>query len=94
MFELIFGVSFIILVTLFIKRHKIVNYLNYNFGTNIESEIIVYILTFFFVIMIILGMLLDDTKEKYSNISQSYDKLRPNQNDQRPHRYFDINTYD
>ena len=92
--ELIFAVSFAILVTLFLKRHKIVNYLDYNFNIRIESEILVYILTFFFIVMIIAGMLLDDTKEKYSNISQSYDKMKPQKNDNRPHRYFDVNTYD
>ncbi|MDC0933015.1 hypothetical protein OAR97_04135 [Arcobacteraceae bacterium] len=91
--ELIFAVSFIVLVVAFLQRRKIVNYLNYNFGLSIQSEIIVYILTFFFVILIIAGMLLDNTKEKYSKISESYDKLKPKP-DNRPHRYFDINTYD
>ena len=92
--ELIFAVSFAILVTLFLKRHKIVNYLDYNFNIRIESEILVYILTFFFIVMIIAGMLLDGTKEKYSQISQNYDKMKPKQDDGRPHRYFDVNTYD
>ena len=92
--ELIFGVSFIILVVLFLRRHKIVNYLSYNFNIRIESEILVYILTFFFIVLIIAGMLLDNTKEKYSHISQNYDNMKPKQDDKRPHRYFDVNTYD
>lgn len=92
--ELIFAISFAILVTAFIKRHKIVSYLDYNFNIRIESEILVYILSFFFLVMIIAGMLLDDTKSKYSHISESYDKMKPKQDDKRPHRYFDVNTYD
>jgi len=92
--ELIFAISFAILVTAFLKRHKIVNYLDYNFSIRIESEILVYILTFFFIVMIIAGMLLDDTKAKYSHISESYDSFKPKKDDGRPHRYFDVNTYD
>jgi len=91
--ELIFAVCFTILVIIFLKRKNIVNYLDYNFNIRIESEIIVYILTFCFVVLIIAGMLLDNTKEKYSQISESYDNLKPKV-DKRPHRYFDVNTYD
>jgi len=92
--ELIFAICFAILLTAFLKRHKIVNYLDYNFNIRIESEILVYILTFFFIVMIIAGMLLDNTKEKYSHISQNYDNMKPKKDDGRPHRYFDVNTYD
>ncbi len=92
--ELIFAVSFAILVTVFIQRHKIVNYFDYNLNIRIQSEILVYILTFFFIVMIIAGMLLDNTKEKYSKISKSYDSFKPKKDDGRPHRYFDVNTYD
>ena len=74
--ELIFAISFAILVTLFIQRHKIVNYLDYNLNIRIQSEVLVYILTFFFLVMIIAGMLLDNTKEKYSHISQNYDNIK------------------
>ena len=92
--ELIFAISFAILVTAFIKRRKIVYYIDYNFNIRIESEILMYILSFFFLVMIIAGMLLDDTKLKYNHISESYDKLKPKKDDKRPHRYFDVNTYD
>jgi cytochrome b subunit of formate dehydrogenase len=91
--ELIFAISFAILVTIFMKRHKIVDYLSYNFDIRIGSEIIVYILTFLFVALILSGMLLDNTKEKYSKISQGYQNLKPKE-DSRPHKYFDVNTYD
>ena len=91
--ELIFGISFIILLAVFIKRHDIVNFLSYNLNITIESKTLTYILSFFFVILIIVGMLFADTKEKYSGISENYDNLRPNPKNQRPHRYFDVNTY-
>jgi len=92
--ELIFAISFIVLIIIFLKRHKIVNYLNYNFSIRMESETIVYILTFLFVVLIMAGMLLDNTKEKFSDISKDYENLNPNKSDKRPHRYFDVNTYD
>jgi len=91
--ELIFGICFVILATLFIQRQKIVNFLSYNLNIMIESKTLIYILSFFFVILIIIGMLFADTKEKYNVISENYDNLRPNQKDKRPHRYFDVNTY-
>ena len=92
-----FIVSLVILTTILISRHKIVEYLDEQFYIQIQSEIIVYILTVLFIAVIAGGMLLDDTKAKYSKISENYDKMRPkgpSESDGRPHRYFDINTYD
>lgn len=91
--ELIFGISFLILAGLFIQRHKIVNFLSYNLNVTIEIKTFTYILSFFLIILVIAGILFTETKEKYSGISESYENLRPNQHDKRPHRYFDINTY-
>jgi len=59
----------------------------------LSSEIIVYIVTALIVTLILAGMLLDNTKEKYSQISENYDNLKT-KDDKRPHRYFDVNTYD
>jgi len=91
--ELLFAISFIVIVFIFLKRHSIVEYLNYNIGTNLSSEIIVYILTVLFIILILAGMLLDNTKSKFNQISQDYENLKP-QDSKRPHRYFDVNTYE
>lgn len=93
MHELLFAISFAILVLVFIKRQKIVNYFSTNLDIRIGSEVIVYILTVFFIILILAGMLLDNTKEKYSEISDNYKNLNP-VDDKKPHRYFDVNTYD
>ncbi|MEA2017207.1 MAG: hypothetical protein U9N59_02055 [Campylobacterota bacterium] len=95
--ELMFVVSLAVLITIFFSRHKIVEYLDEQFYIQLDSEIIVYILTVLFIAVIAAGMLLDDTKAKYSNISENYDKMRPkgpSEADKRPHRYFDVNTYD
>jgi len=93
MFELIFAICFTFLVVIYFKRNKIVNFISSNFNIRIKSEILMYILTFFLIILMIGGVLLDNTKEKFSKISQDYDNLKANE-DKRPHRYFDINTYD
>ena len=95
--EVIFIVSLAILTIILVSRHKIVEYLDEQFYIRVQSEVIVYILTIFFIAVIAAGMLLDDTKEKYSQISKNYDKMKPkgpSESDERPHRYFDINTYD
>jgi len=91
--ELLFAISFAFLVLVFFKRQKIVNYCSTNLDIRIGSEVIVYILTFLFIILILVGMLLDNTKEKYSEISENYHNLNPI-DDKKPHRYFDVNTYD
>ncbi|MGB3750523.1 MAG: hypothetical protein WA945_03070 [Arcobacteraceae bacterium] len=91
--ELIFAISFAFLLLVFLKRQKIVNFLSSNFDIRIGSEVLVYVLTFFFIILIMAGMLLDNTKEKYSQISENYDNLKTKE-EKRPHRYFDVNTYD
>ena len=43
--------------------------------------------------LLIYGFLFDNTKEKYSDISQNYEKMRPT-DEKKPHRYFDIRTED
>ena len=88
----IFAISLFIIAVVFLSRHNIVLYFRYNYGKKIESEWIVYVCFALFVVVIMSAMLLDNTKEKYAQISESYQKMRPD-NTKRPHRYFDINTY-
>jgi len=73
----------------FFLRKKIVGYLFEEFDIHIGSEIIVYITSVAFVALVLVGMLYDGTKEKYSNISKSYESLNPNAG-KKPHRYFNI----
>ncbi|MEA3512795.1 MAG: hypothetical protein U9R37_04250 [Campylobacterota bacterium] len=91
--ELMFFLSLVVLAIVFFSRHKITNKINYTLSTNLQSEYIVYILFIFFVMVIAAGMLLDDTKAKYSGISESYENLKTPKSAERPHRYFDIDTY-
>ena len=91
--ELLFAIAFALIIFIFVTRHKIVDYFSYNLNIRIESEVIVYILTVFVIMLVLAGMLLDNTKEKYSGISENYDKMKTPANE-RPHRYFDINTYE
>ena len=85
---------FIVLAGLFLKREKIVDFLDYNLNIKIKSKFLVYIIVICFAMLLTSGMLFNNTKEKYSKISQSYDKMKPQKDDGRPHRYFDVNTYD
>jgi uncharacterized membrane protein len=70
-------------------RKKMVEYLFEEFDIYIGSEVVVYIVSILFIALILVGMLRDGTKEKYSDISQNYEKMRP-KTDDKPHRYFDI----
>jgi len=93
MTEILFFLSFAFIVIIFISRHKIVDYCSDSLNIRIESEVIVYILTVLLIILIFVGMFHEDPKEKYSKISENYDQMRTVP-EKKPHRYFDINTYD
>jgi uncharacterized membrane protein len=88
--ELIFFSSLVILITVLLTRHKIVEYLDENYYIEIQSEQIVYIITLLFMILVIAGMLFDGTSEKFNDISQSYNNMRPKV-DNAPRSIFDIN---
>lgn len=88
--NILFFSALIILTSLFLLRRKITNYLYRKFEINIESEIIVYIVSVLFIAVILMGMLMDDTKAKYSSISNSFNSIQTQSSD-KPHRWFDIN---
>jgi len=87
--NLVFFLLVAVVLTIFFMRKKIVEYIFEEFDIYIQSEIIVYITSIALIALILSGMLLDNTKEKYSNISKSYENMKPNQNT-KPHRYFNI----
>lgn len=84
-----FFICLIVLIIVFVMRKKMVEYLFEEFDIYIGSEVVVYIVSILFIALILVGMLRDGTKEKYSDISQNYEKMRP-KTDDKPHRYFDI----
>jgi len=88
----IFMSSLLFLLTIFFSRKMITKYINskYDLKHKIQSEWIVYTLSFLFIIIISLGMLLDPPKE--GALSKGFDKLEPSAN-KRPNPLFDVNTY-
>jgi len=94
MTNLSFALSFAILVIIFLLRLKITDIINesYKPKTTFQSEWIVYILSVLFVALILMGMLMDNTTQKYSDLSNGFEKLQSRPND-RPNPMFDINTY-
>ncbi len=73
-----FILSLTILLIVFLMRHRLTLFLNesFEFKSKIQSEWIVYILTILFIAVISIGMLMDDTKNKYSDISDSFEEYR------------------
>ena len=91
---LMFFLSFTIIVILFLKREQILNFFDYKLGISINSNIFIGILAICLAVLLSAGVLLDNTKEKYKHISDSYNSFKPQKDDNRPHKYFDVNTYD
>ncbi|MEA3553192.1 MAG: hypothetical protein U9R39_02185 [Campylobacterota bacterium] len=89
---LAFSISLLVILVVLLLRFKIVNFINKNFDVDFQSEWIVYFLTIIFIMVIAMGMLLDDTKNKYGQVSEGFKNLKPKQED-RPNPMFDINTY-
>lgn len=85
----VFFISLVIVLIIFFMRKKIVAYIFEEFDIYIQSEVVVYITSIAFIALILVGMLFDGTKDKYSSISKNFDNIRPKPNDQ-PHRYFNI----
>ena len=94
--EVIFFTSIVALAIILLFKDKIVEYLDEKFYIRIPSKLIGYFATIMLVVVVTAGMLLDNTKEKFSGISDSYNNARhkgSHSSEKKPHRYFDINTY-
>ena len=89
---LVFSISIAIILAIFLLRFKITTFINESFDFKFQSEWIVYILSIVFIIIISMGMLMDETKDKYSDVSEGFKNLKPKQDD-KPNPVFDINTY-
>jgi hypothetical protein len=93
-----FFTSMGIILFLFIKRKAVSDFVFEKLDIEISTKGVTYILFFSIAIVFIIGTLLSDQKGKYSQISSSYDKMRPKQQvldkldtKEKPHRWFDIN---
>lgn len=74
---IVFFICVSLVLAIFFMRKKIVEYLFEEFDIYIGSEKIVYITSILFIALVLIGMLMDNTKEKYSDISNNYEKLKP-----------------
>ena len=91
MSSLVFSLSLIIIFAILLLRFKIVNFINKNFDIDFQSEWIVYFLTIIFIVVIAMGMLLDDKSTK-NKLSDGFKNITPTQSN-KPNPMFDINTY-
>ncbi|MCK5294735.1 MAG: hypothetical protein KAJ49_08790 [Arcobacteraceae bacterium] len=86
----------ILLVTYFIifgmKRTILVSLHRNNKLKWLSQEVTTYIFAFLFVLLMIIGVLFTVTDD-YSNVNEGFEKVRNPIENQRPHRYFDVNTY-
>jgi hypothetical protein len=89
--SLVFSLSLIIILGILLLRFKIVNFINKNFDIDFQSEWIVYFLTIIFIVVIAMGMLLDDKSTK-NKLSDGFKNITPTQSN-KPNPMFDINTY-
>jgi len=89
--SLVFSLSLIIILVILLLRFKIVNFINKNFDVDFQSEWIVYFLTIVFIVVIAMGMLLDDKSTK-NKLSDGFKNITPKQSN-KPNPMFDINTY-
>jgi uncharacterized membrane protein len=92
--EIIFFGFLFFFLFLLIKRESISSYLLNSMNINLPSQTLLYIAIGGVALLMVLGILFDNTKEKYSNISNSYNSMRPNpvtnNNTNKPHKFFDI----
>jgi len=92
--ELIFFSLLFIFIVIIIQKDAVSIFLFDKIGLNIASKTLMYIAISGLAILMVLGVIFDNTKEKYSNISAGYNQMRPNvpseQNKNKPHRFFDI----
>ena len=74
------------------KRYILVSFHKNDRLKWLSQEVATYLFAFLFVILMIVGVLFTKTDD-LSNVSDGFDKIRNPAATDRPHRYFDINTY-
>jgi hypothetical protein len=90
-----FLIILVIYLLLFAMKRTMLNILQAN-GKLLwmTQEIATYIFFFIFIVLMVVGVLYtSSTQTDFSNVNQGFEKLRTGGDKDRPHRYFDINTY-
>ena len=87
----LFGLSLLILGLAYIFRANIAIFIYQTIGIRVKKVYISYILFAFLVVVLVLGMLIGSkVQTQYSNVSEGMKKIKPKN---RPHPWFDIDTY-
>ncbi|HIP13635.1 MAG TPA: hypothetical protein EYG73_13085 [Arcobacter sp.] len=88
-----FFLLLVLLAVVFAFRDKILGYDKQT--SSMFKSVINYIFAFALVVLIVLGFLIvPNTKTTFSNTSDAYNDMRESPANKRPHKYFDINTYE
>jgi len=92
--DIVFFILLALFIFMLIQKEKVSLFLFDTIGVNFQPKTILSISIALIVVLMTYGILFDDTKDKYSNISDSYNQMRPNVPSQeeknKPHRFFDI----
>lgn len=92
--DVVFFILLLIFILILIQRDSLSSFLFEKLDIYISPKALLYIATILLVILMTLGILFDNTKEKFSNISDSYNQMRPNattsETKNKPHKWFDI----
>ena len=90
-------VTFLILFILYLILFGVKNSVLSVFHKNkmllwLSQTILTYIFVFLLAVLMIVGVLFVQ-KDEFQNVSAGFDKIRNPPSKNRPHRYFDIDTY-
>ena len=92
--DIVFFILLIALIAMILKKEAVSLFLFDNIGINLQAKTVLYISIILIIVLMAYGILFDNTKEKYSNISAGYNQMRPNvpseESKNKPHRFFDI----
>lgn len=92
--EIIFFGLLFAFIAIIIKKEAVSYFIFDTIGLNLSSKTVLNIAIICIAILMIFGVIFDNTKEKYSNISSGYNSMRPNavpeSENKKPHRFFDI----
>lgn len=91
---LFYTLIILILIKFYFKK-DIINYLHKyeNLKFIKEQYITIILLTLLTIVILIAAFNPSDTKNKFKSISDSYEKMKKPNKNQKPHQMFDVDTY-
>ncbi len=90
-----FLVILVLFVIAFAMKRSVLNMLQKNGKLLwLTQEMATYIFFGLFIVLMIVGVLFtSQTQSDFANVNDGFEKIRDGGDKNRPHRYFDINTY-